>query len=66
MEGRKAVAHELGGYGQKHGGKVIEMQAGSKAADNSQEKAKGDAGEQEEFDHIFLDKIIIDLTLIIN
>jgi len=56
MEGGEAVAHELGGYGQKHGGKVIEVQAGGKAADDSQEEAEGDAGEQDGVGHLYFKK----------
>jgi hypothetical protein len=66
MEGGEAVGHELGGYGQKHGGEIIEVQAGSEAADDAKEKADGDAGEEEEVDHALQDKIVLDLPLIIN
>jgi hypothetical protein len=59
MKGGEAVGHELRGYGQKHSGKVVEVQAGGKAADDSQEKAEDDAGEEGEVDHLtYLQKSI--------
>lgn len=61
MKGGEAVGHELGGYGQQHGCKVVEVQAGGKAADDSQEKAEDDAGEEGEVDHILVDKFVIAL-----
>ena len=66
MEGGEAAVHELGGYGQKHGGEIIEVQAGGKAADDAKEKADGDAEGEWEVDHILIDKFVIDLGLIIN
>lgn len=42
------------------------MQAGGEAADDAEEEAEGDAGDEEEVDHILLDKFVIDLGLIIN
>jgi len=66
MKWREAVGHELRGDSQEHSGEVVEVKAGGKAADNAQEKAEGDAGEEGEVDHALQDKIVFDLPLIIN
>lgn len=42
------------------------MQAGGKAAYDSQDEAEGDAEGEGEVEHILIDKFVIDLGLIIN
>ena len=56
LEGRESPGQKLRRHGQEHGCEVVEVQAGSEAADDSQEGAGGNAGEEGDVGHLYFKK----------